>query len=168
MMTMTFKRLLQGRNLVLLVIVFVIAWYLEMRYTGLSGSKDIVTEENLILKVEPGCDLVNKPCHASGHQYKMTLSLLDSPSALKPFGVKVEALPNASHKKQPVQVAFNMQGMDMGVIRHRLLWDEQQQAWTGEVILPVCATGRRDWMAEVSQLRGQQKLLANFTFELTQ
>lgn len=62
------------------------------------------------------------------------------PRPMQPFQLRVE-IPDASE----VRAGFNMQGMDMGFNRYRLLPDGAG-TWRGQVTLPACAQGRADWI----------------------
>ena len=66
-----------------------------------------------------------------------------APSALKPFVLTITA-PAA----QEVYVELQMQGMDMGLNRYRLLRQANGE-WRASITLPACVTGRRDWMMVV-------------------
>lgn len=63
-----------------------------------------------------------------------------SPSALHPFLLSVRA-PGA----RQVSAEFVMQGMEMGLNRYRLI-AEKNGLWQARVTLPVCVSGRRDWV----------------------
>lgn len=62
------------------------------------------------------------------------------PSALHPFLLSVRA-PGA----RQVSVEFVMQGMEMGLNRYRLI-AQKDDLWQARVTLPVCVSGRRDWV----------------------
>lgn len=63
-----------------------------------------------------------------------------APSALHPFLLSVRA-PGA----REVSAEFVMQGMEMGLNRYRLI-AEKDELWQARVTLPVCVSGRRDWV----------------------
>ena len=62
------------------------------------------------------------------------------PLPLKPFILTVAA-PDA----HAVSAVFQMQGMEMGFNRYRLL-REPNGVWRASITLPVCVSGRRDWL----------------------
>lgn len=62
------------------------------------------------------------------------------PSALRPFRLTVEA-PGA----REVHAEFVMPGMDMGLNRYRLQ-PEGEGRFAARVVLPVCVSGRREWV----------------------
>jgi hypothetical protein len=65
---------------------------------------------------------------------------------LAPFPVRVEV--QSDHTVDSVTVTFAMQGMDMGMNRYQLISDGADR-WLGNVTLPVCSSGRSDWLADL-------------------
>ena len=58
-----------------------------------------------------------------------------------------------------------MVGMQMGLNRYRLLQGEEH-AWYANVTLPVCSSGRSDWIAEFELTSGQQRFMFTAPFSL--
>lgn len=75
------------------------------------------------------------------------------PVPLKPFTLSI----SASSARQ-VNVVLQMQGMDMGLNRYRLL-REPNGEWRATITLPVCVSGRRDWLMIV-ELDGERRAFA--------
>lgn len=75
------------------------------------------------------------------------------PSALQPFVLSVRA-----PEGKQLHAEFVMQGMEMGLNRYRL---ERQPngEWQGRVTLPVCVSGRRDWLL-ILEMDGERHALA--------
>lgn len=65
------------------------------------------------------------------------------PVPLEPFGLSVSA-PGSMQ----VSVEFQMVGMDMGFNRYDLRQDDSG-AFASRITLPVCVSGRRDWLMYV-------------------
>ncbi len=64
--------------------------------------------------------------------------------ALKPFVIHM------TDKNQIIDkalVKFNMKAMDMGVNQYEFVQIDNNN-WKAEVVIPVCTTGRRDWLVE--------------------
>lgn len=75
-----------------------------------------------------------------------------APAPLQPFQITVSA-PQANE----LAIEFSMQGMDMGPNRYRLV-RQADGSWTGRVTLPICVSGRRDWLMIVD-IDGQRVAL---------
>jgi len=82
-------------------------------------------------------------------QGKVLVKTDRAPTPLKPFSLTVVA-PAA----QAVNVEVQMRGMEMGLNRYRLIRQATGE-WRATITLPVCVTGRRDWlmMIEVDGVR---------------
>jgi hypothetical protein len=63
-------------------------------------------------------------------------------SALKPFNVSL----SSNAELDSVTVSLEMQGMDMGQNRYRML-KRADGSWQADITLPVCTSGRSDWVA---------------------
>ncbi len=68
---------------------------------------------------------------------------------LKPFQVKVKLNKNNQTKIQPRKIQFSMQGMQMGTNRFIFKQSKQKSVWISQVVLPVCVSGRHDWLVNV-------------------
>ncbi len=96
------------------------------------------------LRLATACD-IQEGCKAGDAALSVHVQFDAPPRALKPFPVSVHAA-----GQQPVEtviVTFLMPGMDMGLNRYRMLGDNLG-GWRADVTLPVCVSGRSDWIAE--------------------
>ncbi|MFQ5643567.1 MAG: hypothetical protein ACE5FQ_07690 [Thiogranum sp.] len=94
------------------------------------------------------CD-VQRGCRAVGASIAATVIFGSDVRGLQPFPVKV--LLDTVDRVESVTVAFSMQGMDMGWNRYSLGGDSMS-AWNAAVTLPICSTGRTDWVADFDVL----------------
>jgi hypothetical protein len=62
-----------------------------------------------------------------------------TPAVMQAFELEVVAPQGAE-----LHASFQMQGMDMGMNRYRLL--QENGKWRAKVMLPACVQGRRDWI----------------------
>ena len=81
--------------------------------------------------LQTGCDsqIEGQPIH---------IQFSSTPSTLRPFDLVLVT------DAQSVEASFQMQGMEMGFNRYRLLAESSK--WHARVILPACVRGRSDWM----------------------
>jgi len=81
--------------------------------------------------------------------------------AMQPFPVHVEVAEAAA-----VEVRFEMPGMNMGENRYRLR-QTPAGSWEGRAVLPICLSGRSDWVARVElRDRDGHRYEAVFPFRL--
>ena len=93
-----------------------------------------------------GCE-PQQGCAVRGESVSMQLRFLAPPHALKPFPVQL--LVTTDQQVESVVIAFSMAGMDMGLNRYRMVRDPQTGNWGADVTLPMCVSGRSDWIAGV-------------------
>lgn len=79
-------------------------------------------------------------CQFQLERQAVQVRFIDPPSGLHPFTVHVTTA-NAKN----VYASFSMRDMEMGYNRYRLTQQTPQQ-WQARVVLPVCVTGRHDWL----------------------
>ena len=70
----------------------------------------------------------------------LEVKFTEKPNALHPFEVVVKI-----NGMRQVSAGFAMVGMDMGKNRYNL-YSAGENKWAAKVVLPVCVTGRRDWV----------------------
>ena len=68
-----------------------------------------------------------------------------TPRALQSFPVVIK--PEGMAGIKSVSVSFSMRNMAMGANRYALMRTSTGE-WRGEVTLPICVSGRTDWVAE--------------------
>ena len=91
------------------------------------------------------CPQLPGTCHFKlPDQRPVSLNFSARPSALHPFLLQVNVA-NA----HTVDARFNMVGMDMGDV-HYPLSARTLSNWKTSVILPVCVSGKRNWILQLS------------------
>lgn len=112
------------------------------------------------LPVASGCDPADGPCWAGQAQQGMQLVMPEGARLMQTFPVELRL---RGRSADAVSVDFRMQGMDMGVNRVSLQAVEPGY-WRGEALLPVCSSGRADWLAVVEVRSGEGVWRAEFPF----
>ncbi|MCP5278486.1 MAG: hypothetical protein H6935_09005 [Thiobacillus sp.] len=90
------------------------------------------------------CPDVHKGCRMDLSGASVAVSMVGELKPLQAFLVRVEA-PHADK----VEARFTMEGMDMGFNLYTLRADKDG-VFESSITLPVCVTGRRDWIMELS------------------
>lgn len=85
------------------------------------------------------CAHLQQDCSFNLNNRPVHLHFSSQPAGLTPFGLQVVAYANQ------VNASFSMQGMNMGTIRYALKSAAENQ-WQADITLPVCVTGRQDWL----------------------
>ena len=126
---------------------------------------DTATESHLPasrLTLTQPCDL-RQGCRASDGSTVVTVTFGAEARPLQAFPVRVRI--DSGQPANAVLVAFSMQGMDMGLNRYRLLADETG-AWNADVTLPICTSGRTDWLADFDLVVADRRLQVQVPFVL--
>jgi hypothetical protein len=112
------------------------------------------------LQLAEPCD-VEAGCVASAAEFGLRLSMGPDIRVLTPFPLSIEV--QGDQAVEAVTVAFDMQGMDMGVNRYQLISDGARR-WLANVTLPVCGSGRSDWIAAVELSTSQRRYVVEVPF----
>ena len=99
------------------------------------------------------CPSLVQGCAVALGEEKILVKTNIAPAPLQPFALSI-----AGSSAQAVTVTLQMQGMDMGSNRYRLLRQSDGE-WRGTLTLPVCVSGRRDWLMTVD-FDGARRALA--------
>ncbi len=121
------------------------------------GSKESATTS---LGLVSECDSAISRCEFDNGLVKASLQLGDGSGIgeLKGFAVDASINPNPDE----VIISFMMKDMDMGPNRYRL--KQSHNRWEGKAILPMCALGRLDWIAQLEWRSANKKYQIEFPF----
>lgn len=119
-----------------------------------------------LLKVQQPCEVDLAGCTASDDKLTVRVKFDKDFAALKPFHLQLTAAPESPIQIDEINLEFSMQGMRMGLNKYRLL-QAGDNVWTGKVTLPICTSGRSDWLADFDiQADGQRwKMQVPFVLE---
>jgi len=110
-----------------------------------------------------------EPCYAdqgctASHEALSVRVVMGTPrQALKPFPVQLRV--ERGQSVDSVTVAFLMKDMEMGQNRYRLIGDGSS-SWLANVTLPLCVSGRSDWVAEFELVVQGRRFQARIPFSL--
>ncbi len=97
------------------------------------------------------CASLQQDCSFALANQHVQVRFASQPTGLTPFVLQITA------PAKQVAASFSMQGMDMGTIRY-VLQPAGQNRWQGRITLPVCVTGRQDWLM-LLDIDGKQVLI---------
>jgi hypothetical protein len=116
----------------------------------------------IALVTDMPCDL--KPgCVAGTENFSVNILIDPGARALQPFDVRARLLDDVP--VTAIEVGFVMPGMQMGLNRYALV-HEGDDIWRARVTLPVCMSGRSDWVAEFEFLADQRRMRFDAPFSL--
>lgn len=151
-----------GKDLILfgasLVIVIGLATVLLLNH-----GQSLFPEKHPVLPFDPGCDLQATPCELplpGGGKIWMEMS----PRPVKPMEEFTITVKTEGEGVWATLVDFRGVSMNMGINRVSL-GPEGTNAYTTDVILPICVRQRMDWEAQVWLDTPQGPLIAPFRFD---
>jgi hypothetical protein len=154
-----------ARSVIWVALVFGVAYILSLKYSGPGGGPQ--TAQRQVQEVEligdPQCDPSVGVCTAVKNDVVVAFGLDGEAKPLVPFPVRVQVHGIAAGETDRVEVEFLMPGMEMGLNRYRME-PAGSNIWRARVTLPVCTTGRTDWIAVVRTTSGDQVYTARFPF----
>lgn len=100
------------------------------------------------LATDPQCDVSAGGCRVLSDDLDLILRFGPEIRALKPFDIEFQ-FDRSVQQVQEILVRFVMSGMSMGLNEYQLI-ENEAGLWTGRVTLPVCTSGRSDWLAEIT------------------
>ena len=137
----------------------------------------IVSNNNLKQKpvqslnlLDSNCNPAKTVCVAAEQGYSLTLHFPEQVHYLTPFRMQVTTKGLNTSAIDAVNIEYTMVGMDMGLNRFTLssVIDEKGNvSYEGEGILPVCVSGRVDWLANVHIITAGKVYEAEYKFAVT-
>lgn len=122
--------------------------YLVSDYTQEKSEPNLT----LINLESENCKIQTELCNYNIDGLRLSISSDKNIQYLKPFLISVNTSTNYNSNVKKIQIEFKMNGMDMGVNRFLLSKKNinNKEIWQGKALLPICVTGRADWIAELS------------------
>ena len=121
-------------------------------YIFIQNRNEIITvkEKDIIQLESNNCGVESKKCIVEFNKLKLKILFDENIYYLKPFKVSVLNENMDELELESIQVDFKMKSMDMGVNRFFFKKNEVESAhvWNAKVLLPICITGRADWISE--------------------
>ncbi len=117
---------------------------------------------SISLPVDTSCD-VAPGCSVAINDFSVDFLIGPEPRALRPFPVRVSISDDAA--LTAIAVEFVMADMDMGMSRYGLV-SQNDRSWRADVTLPVCMSGRSDWIAQFELVSREARTRVDIPFSL--
>jgi hypothetical protein len=142
---------------VLIFFFFIIIFTIYNSKFPLNEEKKIVNK--IFIKK---CNAQKNICRVETNEFKMELSFDEKIYYLKPFFISVFTENKDNANVESVQIDFKMKNMDVGINRFMLnktSVKNNKQVWQGKALLPICVTGRVDWVSELAVITKNNKYI---------
>ncbi|MDT8387656.1 MAG: hypothetical protein RQ736_09085 [Thiogranum sp.] len=117
---------------------------------------------SISLPADASCD-VAPGCSVAINDFSVDFLIGPEPRALRSFAVRARIPDDASITA--IAVEFVMVDMQMGMNRYRLV-PQSNRTWRADVTLPVCVSGRSDWIAQFELLSHEGRTRVDIPFSL--
>ena len=143
---------------------FIVSFFIVIVLLNVIQTKD--NNDRPPIKISVGdCNVQQKICKVDLEEFNIEISMDKSIYYLKKFNVDVWVESKESTNVESVQIDFKMKNMNMGVnhfILNKMKSENKKQKWQGNMLLPVCVTGRADWFSELAVITKQKKYILEF------
>ncbi len=164
-----FKAIIRSRSVhrifMTLLIVGLAAYFLSLFSDGEWRSIEPAQYTERAMMVSPDCDPVKMTCYAMVDGFRLGLHISGEPKPLKRFQLKVTLEENSEIVLDGIDVQFKMRDMYMGEQQY-VLQKLNEIEWQGDIILPVCTSGRSEWTVELLARTGDRLYQAEFPFQI--
>ena len=139
----------------ILLIIAINLWLYSLQ-TNVDPAKNVIAID------VHNCQPNRQDCVFKYRDYTFQLTMDHDISPLKPFRVQIHT--DAKHI-QEIIVSFEMKNMDMGLNQFHLV-RQSNEIWEANAIIPICTTGRSDWLFRVEIELGNEILHTNYEIEV--
>jgi len=144
--------------------IIVLSFFFFIIILTIYNSKIHLNEEKKIVNKTfiKKCNAQKNICRVETNEFKIELSFDEKIFYLKPFYVAVVTKNKNNTNVESVQIDFKMKNMDVGVNRfilNKTSIKNNKQVWQGKALLPICVTGRVDWVAELAVITKNNKYI---------
>lgn len=153
------------RSFMILLVVGLVAYFLSLFSDGEWRSIEPVRYTELAMVISPGCNPVKQTCYAIADGLRLGLHIFSEPKPLKRFQLQVSVEEGSRLSLDGIDVQFRMRDMYMGEQQYALLMLSKTE-WQGDVVLPVCTSGRSEWTVELLARTADRLYQAEFLFQL--
>lgn len=141
--------------ILIVFIILVLSVYITNAYLVQKDNKKVI---QLSIKK---CNAQLNKCKVNIDDFEIGIDIDRNIEYLKTFNMKLWVENKKNNFIESIYIDFKMNGMDMGVNRFKLIRNEpikfsKTQSWHGKVVLPICVTGKVDWLAKI-ELISQKK-----------
>lgn len=156
----------RGTRVALAILLLLMAVVIAGRMLSVGPESGSGPAANALRLSDAGCDSARRACGAQGDDFAIEWLLGPPVRPLESFALQLRVVRGSVPMDAQITVDFQMRDMDMGQTRYRL----QRAAdgvWQGRAMLPVCVSGRSDWVAALSIQADGRRWTAELPFTLT-
>lgn len=115
------------------------------------------------------CAVQEKKCQISLEGINFNILMDENIFYLKKFNVNIFVDNEFKNNIKSIKVSFKMKNMNMGVnvfTLNKVLAEKQNETWKANAILPICVSGRADWVSELEVVIENNKYIFVFPIQV--
>jgi len=146
---------LKSKIIALVVFILLAIFFIPQKY---------IVETKVLPRVSVNnmqCNPQVKECKVDIDDIRLNISLDKNIYYLKPFNIVVGSNDKNGSKIKDIHIEFKMKNMDMGVNRFKLTLHNNKH-WKSKLLLPICITGRADWIAALEVVTESSEYVISF------
>ena len=157
-----------NKIIISLLLIFLVALFYYLKSLKVDNREKELPVTNISVE---DCVIQKQVCTIETDKFKLNISSDEKIEYLRPFNILISTETKNYSEIDKIQLDFKMIGMNMGVNRFVLKTSDTKknthvrkgkQIWKGKALLPVCVSGRADWVAEVEVLASQVRYILTF------
>ena len=127
----------------------------------LRPTPDVAAE--VLRMTDAHCDSARQTCLATGTGLDVEWRLGPPVRPMEQFDMRLRIVRGELSADAEVIIEFQMRDMEMGMNRYRLE-PAAVDMWGGRAMLPVCTSGRSDWLATLTIQDGERRWTTEMPF----
>lgn len=116
-----------------------------------------------------GCNVQEKKCQMNLGGINFNILIDKNIYYLKKFDVDIFVDEKYKNNIKSIKVSFKMKNMNMGInvyTLNKVLAEKQNESWKANAILPICVSGRADWVSELEVVIENNKYILVFPIQV--
>lgn len=155
-------KLINIKIIIYFISIIFLAVLINIKLSGNTDKSSEIKTLPLVNISADKCNLQQNGCVINTAEFELRVVLEKTIYYLRPFSIHAEGKAKDNASVENIYMNFKMNGMNMGVNRFLLKKEslsDNIQRWRGNALLPVCVSGRADWLVELEIVTKQTRYI---------
>ena len=153
------------KNIYFVLIFFIVSAILFLQFK----STEKKSEMESVYRTLENCNVQENKCKVNIEKIYFNIVMDKDIFYLKKFNVDVFVDNEFKEKIKSIKVYFKMKNMNMGnnvFVLNKLLLKKERQNWNTAAVLPICVSGRADWVAALEVIIENKIYIIEFPIQV--
>ena len=154
-----------NKNKLFIFILFVVSTILFFQFMPTQKNSDM---ESVYRSLE-NCNVQEKECMENIEKISFNIVMDKDIFYLKKFNVDVFVENKFKKRIKSIKISFKMKNMNMGnnvFVLNKPLSNKERQNWKTTAVLPICVSGRADWISALEVIIENKKYILEFPIQV--